>query len=82
MIDEYINPKSFILIKSEKDMLNKIEFIKKIDNDGEFYKQILNEKIFNNDINFKEIKKINKKKINIYFNIFNQDKYYDFRSDN
>ena len=83
MIDEYINPKSFILIKSEKDMLNKIEFIKKIDNDKELYKQILNEKIFNNDINFKEIKnKINKDKINFFFNIFNQDKSYAFRRDN
>ena len=26
MIDEYINPKSYILIKSEKDILKKIEY--------------------------------------------------------
>ena len=29
MIDEYINPKSFILIRGVKDMLQKIEYIKK-----------------------------------------------------
>ena len=26
MIDEFINPKSYILIKNEKDMLKKIEY--------------------------------------------------------
>ena len=83
MIDEYINPNSFILIKSEKDMLNKIEFIKKIDNDDELYKKILKEKIFNNNINFKEINnKENKEKKNFFLNIFNQDKSYAFRRNN
>ena len=42
MIDEYINPKSFILIKNEKDMLKKIEYIKQIDNDEKLYEKILN----------------------------------------
>ena len=41
MNDEYINPKSFILIKGEKDILEKIEYIKKIDNDENLYKNIL-----------------------------------------
>ena len=45
MIDEYINPKSFILIRGEKDMIEKIDYIKKIDNNDELYKNILNEKI-------------------------------------
>ena len=50
MIYEYINPKSFILIKNEKDMLKKIEYIKQIDND---------EKLFINDnlISTSEIEK-------------------------
>ena len=41
MIDEFINPKSFILIRGEKDMLEKIEYIKKIDNDDNLYKTLL-----------------------------------------
>ena len=47
MIDEYINPKSFILIRGEKDMMEKIKYIKKIDNDDELYRNILKENIFN-----------------------------------
>jgi hypothetical protein len=46
MIDEFINPKIYILIKNEKDMLKKIEYIKKIDNDEKLYKSILNGKLF------------------------------------
>ena len=45
MIEEYINPKAFILIKGEKDMLKKIEYIKKIDNDDNLYKSLLKEKV-------------------------------------
>ena len=46
MIEEYINPKAFILIKGEKDIKSKIEYIKKIDNDDELYHSILKETIF------------------------------------
>lgn len=42
MLDEYINPKAYILIKGEKDIKEKIEYIKKIDNDDKIYKNILN----------------------------------------
>ena len=45
-----INPKSFILIKNEKDMAKKIEYIKKIDNDDKLYKSILKEDLFMKDI--------------------------------
>ena len=45
MVDEYINPKSYILIKGEKDIQKKIEYIKKIDNNDEIYKSILKEKV-------------------------------------
>ena len=55
MIDEYINPKSFILIKSMKDLYNKIEFIKKIDNDNRLYKNILKLNIFNINITSKKL---------------------------
>ena len=43
-IDEFINPKAFILIRDKHDILEKIEYIKKIDNDEELYLNILKEK--------------------------------------
>ena len=49
MIDEYINPKTYILIKGEKDMFDKIEYIKKIDNDESLYKSLLKEKVLLDD---------------------------------
>ena len=60
MVDEYINPKAIILIRSQKDIKKKIEYIKKIDNDDELYHKILKENIFNEkyekmlEENFKE----------------------------
>ena len=77
MIDEYFNPKSFILIKSEKDIYNKIEFIKKIDNDEKLYKNILKQNIIIN--NNKIRKDLIEEKINFFFNIFYQDKSQSFR---
>ena len=45
LIDEYINPKSYILIKGEKDIKDKIKYIKSIDNDDEKYKSFMREKV-------------------------------------
>ena len=70
-IDEFINPKSYILIKNEKDMIKKIEYIKKIDNDDILYKSILNEKLFIND-NLVSISNI--EKAEFFKNIFEQEK--------
>ena len=79
MIDEYINPKAYILIKGENDIKNKIEYIKKIDNDYVLYKSILNEKIFTYNNIFK---KINKDRIKFLLNIFEQNKNLAKRIDN
>ena len=79
MIDEYINPKSYILIRGKNDMYEKIKFIKKIDNDDNLYKKILNEKIFT-DTKFKG--KIENLKIEFLMNIFEQDKNKAKRVDN
>ena len=71
MIDEYINKRTYILIKSEKDMNKKIEYIKKIDNDNELYKSILSEKIFlYNDIT----KNTERERKKFFYNIFEQEK--------
>ena len=45
MIDEYINPKTYILIKGEKDIKAKIKYIKEIDNNDQLYKKILKENV-------------------------------------
>jgi len=74
LIDEYINPKVFIMIKGENDIKEKIEYIKKIDNDDKLYNSILNEKIFIND-NYNEInEKIEKERLSFLYHIFLQDK--------
>ena len=79
MIDEFINPKSYILIKNEIDMLKKIEYIKTIDNDEKLYKSILSEKLFIND-NLVRISEIEKTE---FFNhIFEQEKNKAKRVDN
>ena len=79
IIDEFINPKSYILIKGEKDIEKKINYIKKIDNDDDLYKSIIKEKPiiddnFANKIDELEIKSFLK-------NIFRQEKNKAFRRD-
>ena len=71
LLDEFINPKSFILIKGNKDILEKIEYIKKIDNNDEMYRNILKENILNDK---KIFKKYNKEYEEFLFHIFEQDK--------
>ena len=44
MVDEYINPKAFILIKGKKDMKNKIEYRNIKLNINVFFFQIFFEK--------------------------------------
>ena len=71
MVDEYINLKSFILIRGEKDMIKKIEYIKKIDNNYELYKNFLKEKILLEE----NIPKKDEKEYEYFFiHIFGQDK--------
>ena len=71
MIDEYINPKSFILIRGEKDMIEKINYIKEIDNNDELYKNILKENILI-DSNIADY--ITKEYYEFLLHIFEQDK--------
>ena len=78
-LDEYINPKSYILIKGEKDIENKINYIKQIDESDELYKSIIKEKpiIDNNSTN-----KIDELDIKLFLkHIFEQDKNKAYRRD-
>ena len=76
MVDEFINPKTYILIRGENDILSKINYIKKIDNDDKLYKSILKEKVLideNIKIEYdKELK-------NFLLHIFNQEKSKSYR---
>ena len=69
MLDEYINPKTYILIKGEKDIKNKINYIKAIDDN--LYKTIMQEKVIIEE-NFSD--KIDYE-LKLYLNhIYEQDK--------
>jgi hypothetical protein len=70
-IDEYINPKSFILIKNEENIEKKINYIKEIDQNYEKYTNILKENVLINE-NIVDI--IEKEEKEFLCNIFNQDK--------
>ena len=80
ILDEFINPKTYILIKGENDIEKKIEYIKRIDKDDNLYRNIIKEKPIIDD-NF--VNKINQKEIKSFLkNIFNQDKNKAYRRDN
>ena len=78
MIDEYINPKTYILIRNRKDIMKKIEYIMKIDNDDNLYRSILKEKVFIDDFFVDNI--INERK-KFLLHIFEQKKEYAKRVD-
>ena len=79
LVDEYFNPMTYILIKGEKDVDEKIEYIKKIDNDDKLYLDIMKTNPFI-DENF--LDKIDKKEVGDFFtSIFKQDKNKAFRRD-
>ena len=71
IVDEYINPKAFILIKDEKHINEKIKYIIEIDNNIEKYLNKLKEKILINE----NIDKIIEKEVKQFlYNIFEQEK--------
>ena len=79
MVDEYINPKSYILIRDEKDMYQKIEYIKMIDNDDEKYKKFLKKGV----IIDKNIADKIEEELKLFLeNIFTQDKIKAYRKNN
>ena len=79
MVDEYINPKTYILIRGNYEVNEKIEYIKKIDNDDNLYRSILKEKVFIDDFFVDNI--INERK-KYLLHIFEQKKEYAKRVDN
>jgi hypothetical protein len=74
MIDEYINPKSFILIKGEKHLNEKLEYIKQIDSNDSLFINIMKEPIFLDKDVFNKIKRELKE---FFLHIFERKKIYD-----
>ena len=71
LIDEYINPKTYILIRSHIDIKDKIEYIKALDENNELYIQILKEKVL---LDENLAKKIKFDEMNFWNHIFMFDK--------
>ena len=79
LIDEYINPNTFILVRNDIDLLDKIEYIKEIDQNDELYKQFLSQDVLiDEDI----VKKRKKEEIEYWSHIFRPDKFDARRIDN
>ncbi len=78
MVDEFINPESYILIRGEKDIKEKIEYIKEIDNNDELYKKIIGKKIL---LSNEYTNRIAKEFIVFFENIFKQNKILAKRTD-
>ena len=79
MVDEFINPEAYILIRGKKDIKKKIEYIKEIDNNDELYKNIIKKKVLLiNDYKAK----ITKEYTAFFEHIFEQNKQKAKRIDN
>ena len=71
LIDEYINPNTYILVRNDIDLLEKIEYIKEIDQNDELYKKYLEEDVLVDD---NIIKKRKKEEKEFWSHIFRPDK--------
>ena len=73
LIDEYLNPDSYVLVRNDIDLQDKIEYIKQIDKDDELYRKFLSQDVvlLDDDI----IKKRKKDERDYWSHIFRPDKY-------
>ena len=79
MVDEHINPETYILIRGEKDIKNKIEYIKEIDNNDELYQKIIRKRVL---LNYDYANQITKDFASFFEHIFRQNKMFSKRIDN
>ena len=79
LIDEYINPDTYILVRNDIDLMDKIEYIKQIDNDDNLYRQFLTPDVLLDDDIVRKRKKDEK---DYWSHIFRPDKYDARRIDN
>ena len=79
LIDEYINPDTYILVRNDIDLLDKIDFIKQVDQDDNLYKEFLKKDVLLDDDIVIKRKKEEKE---YWSHIFRPDKYDARRIDN
>jgi hypothetical protein len=72
LIDEYINPNTYILVRNNVDLEEKIEYIKKIDQDDNLYRKFLMEDVL---VDEDVVKKRKKDEKDYWSHIFRPDKY-------
>ena len=71
LIDEYINPKTFILVRNHVDLKEKIEYIKKIDQNDELFNEFFKEDVLIDENIYKKRKR---DELNFWNHIFVQKK--------
>ena len=79
LIDEYINPDTYILVRNDIDLLDKIEYIKQVDKDDNLYREFLKKDVLLDDDIVRKRKKEEKEYCSL---IFRLDKYDARRIDN
>jgi hypothetical protein len=79
LIDEYINPDTFILVRNDIDLQDKIEFIKEVDRDDNLYREFLSKDVLKDE---NVVEKRKKEEKEYWSHIFRPDKYDARRIDN
>ena len=79
LIDEYINPDTYILVRNDIDLLDKIEYIKHVDQDDKLYRSFLEKDVLLDDDIVRNRKNEEKE---YWSHIFRPDKYDARRIDN
>ena len=79
LIDEYINPDTYILVRNDIDLLDKIEYIKQVDKDDNLYREFLKKDVLLDDDIVRKRKKEEKE---YWSHIFRPDKIDARRIDN
>ena len=72
LIDEYLNEETYILVRNDIDLLDKIEFIKEVDKDDNLYREFLKKDVLLDDDIVQKRKKDEK---DYWSHIFRPDKY-------
>ena len=79
LIDEYINPDTYILVRNDIDLQDKIDFIKEVDRDDNLYREFFKKDVLLDDDIVMKRKKEEKE---YWSHIFRPDKYDARRTDN
>ena len=79
LIDEYINPDTYILVRNDIDLMEKIDFIKQVDQDEKLYREFLSKDVL---IDENVVEKRKKEEKEYWSHIFRPDKIDARRIDN